>query len=771
MKRWPVAIWLAALAFCIWIVAAHTRVNTDMAAFLPDSASPAQQLMVEQLRDGVTSRIVMFALEGAEAGQLAENSKKLARALEASGHFSYVRSGEQALTPAERERLMRYRYLLSPATDAAHFSAAGLQQSLQDSLQLLASPAGAMIKQLLPADPTGEMLALLESWGGTGSGPGVNHGAWFSADGKRALLLAETRAPAFDIDAQQKVGDEVRRIFAETSAIPQIRLLMSGPSIFAVESRNRIHDDAWSLSMMATALVAAILLLAYGSPRLLVLGMLPVASGALAGLTAVSLGYGTVHGITMGFGVTLIGEAVDYPTYLFTQRAPHESLRQTLRRIWPTLRLAVLTTVFGSLTMLLSGFSGLSQLGMFSLAGVLTAGLMTRFVIPEIAPTHFEIAERTATQAFLARGATALTRLRWAPLTVLLCAAVYLAAQGKNLWENDLANLSPVSQKGKEMERLDQSLRNELGAPDVRYLIAVQGNTQQSALERSEQLAPRLQTLVLQDAISGFDLAARVIPSQKVQAARQAALPDADTLRRNLQTALAATPFKPDIFEPFLRDVERSRHLPLLQPEVWHGTPLGSLAQGMLVKHGTGWVALISLRGVRSDAALASFMTGLHDENAFLLDIKGESNKMIMQYRDQSLLYSIFGVAAIVAVLGFGLRNFRAVFSVMLPVSAAILGTTALLALLGIKLSLFHVVSLLLVLGIGLNYALFVNLPASDEKERQRALFSTLVCVASTVSAFGALAFSASPVLQAIGGTVALGAVLSLLFAAMWAGS
>ncbi|MDD5403856.1 MAG: MMPL family transporter [Sulfuricella sp.] len=774
MKRWPVAIWLAALACCVWIVMAHTRFSTDMAAFLPDSAAPAQQLMVEQLRNGAPSRMLLLALQGAEAEQLAVNSKKLARALEASGHFAYVRNGEQALTPAERERLMQYRYLLSPATDPAHFSADGLRQSLQDSLQLLASPAGVMVRALLPSDPTGEMLALLESWGGAGSGPGLQGGVWFSADGKRALLLAETKAPAFDIDAQQKVSDEVRRIFPATRSSPQVELLMSGPGIFAVESRNRIRDDAWRLSMIATALVAAILLLAYGSPRLLVLGMLPVASGALAGLTAVSLGYGTVHGITLGFGATLIGEAVDYPTYLFTQRATHESLRQTLRRIWPTLRLAVLTTVFGSFAMLLSGFSGLSQLGMFSFAGVLTAGLMTRFVIPEIAPSRLEVAERTATRALLVHGAAALTRLGWVPVAVLLCAAFYLAARGNTLWENDLANLSPVSQRAKE---LDQGLRNELGAPDVRYLIAVQGSTQQAALERSERLMPALQTLVRQGITDGFDLAARVIPSEKTQAARQAALPDQETLRRNLQAALATTPFKPDIFEPFLQDIERSRHLPLLQPEVWYGTPLGSLAQGMLVRRGAVWVALIGLRGVRSDAGLAAFVAGLHDENTFLLDIKGESNKMIMQFRDQSLLYSLFGVAAIVAVLGLGLRNFRAVFPVMLPVSAAILGTAALLSLLGVKLTLFHVVSLLLVLGVGLNYGLFLSLPASLSpdalpdgergKERQRALFSTLVCMASTVSAFGALAFSASPVLQAIGGTVALGAVLSLLFAAM----
>ncbi len=297
-------------------------------------------------------------------------------------------------------------------------SAAGLEQGLQDSLQLLASPAGAMVKQLLPSDPTGAMLNLLEDWGGARSGPSLQHGVWFSDDGRRALLLAETRAPAFDIDAQQQVGDAIRQAFDESRSSPELRLLMSGPSVFAVQSRNLIHNDAWRLSLVAMLLVAIILLLAYGSPRLLGLGILPVASGALVGIAAVSLSYGNVHGITLGFGATLIGEAVDYPTYLFTQRAAGESLRDTLGRIWPTLRLAVLTTVFGSLTMLLSGFSGLSQLGMFSLVGVLAAGLVTRYVLPEIAPGHFAIANRARRRPLLARGASMLSGLKWLPLLV-----------------------------------------------------------------------------------------------------------------------------------------------------------------------------------------------------------------------------------------------------------------------------------------------------------------------------------------------------------------
>jgi predicted exporter len=277
-----------------------------------------------------------------------------------------------------------------------------------------------------------------------------------------------------------------------------------------------------------------------------------------------------------------------------------------------------------------------------------------------------------------------------------------------------------------------------------------------------------MDALVRQGVTASYDLAARVVPSRRTQAARQAALPGPGALWENLHAALAASPFKAEVFEPFLLDVEKSRRLRPLQPEDWRGTPLGSMAQGMLVRQGAEWVALISLRNVTDEMALKTYVASLQTEGVFLLDLKGESSRMILEYRNQSLLYSALGVVAIIAVLGFGLRNFRAVFAVLLPVIAAITATAAMLAMLGVKLSLFHIVSLLLVLGIGLNYGLFFNRPAVDQAERRRALFSVVVCAASTVSAFGILAFSATPVLQAIGGTVALGAVLSLLFAAIW---
>jgi hypothetical protein len=137
---------------------------------------------------------------------------------------------------------------------------------------------------------------------------------WFSSDGSRALLVAQTAAAASDVDAQEATLAHVRSAFVtaqkETDGSASAGLVMTGPVVFSVATRNRIKSDAARFSALATLMVASILLLVYRSARLLAFGLLPVISGAIAGIAAVSLFFGSVHGITLGFGVTLIGEAV-----------------------------------------------------------------------------------------------------------------------------------------------------------------------------------------------------------------------------------------------------------------------------------------------------------------------------------------------------------------------------------------------------------------------------------------------------------------------------
>ena len=137
-----------------------------------------------------------------------------------------------------------------------------------------------------------------------------------------------------------------------------------------------------SPSALSALVVLAMLIFIYRSALAVVLVVIPVAFGLLIGVLVVNAVFGSVHAITLGFAATLIGEAVDYPSYLLLNTAPGEAARNTARRLRVTFALAVLTTVVSALALTLSSFKGLAQLGVLTMVGVLVAGLITQFLIP-----------------------------------------------------------------------------------------------------------------------------------------------------------------------------------------------------------------------------------------------------------------------------------------------------------------------------------------------------------------------------------------------------
>jgi predicted exporter len=755
--RWALGAWVALLLGCMAQVA-RTEFSTDLSAFLPRSPSAAEELLVEQLREGAVSRLVLLGVEGGSPDRLAQISRRLAASLRASGRFASVANGEDAGFDKDREFLWRCRYLLSPAVKAEHFSAAGLRESLQELLAQLASPAGMLLQRVAAADPGGELVRLAEQFA-PHARPKLHAGVWFSADGNRAVLLAQTLAAASDLDAQKSDLELVHAAFAQAAARSEARLLATGPGVFSVASRERIRADALRLSLLATALISAMLLALYRSLRVLGLGLLPVASGALAGVAAVSLAFGAVHGITLAFGVTLIGEAVDYAIYFFTQSAPGASPRTTFERLWPTLRLGMLTSIFGFGAMLFSDFTGLAQLGVFSIAGLLVAAAVTRWVLPELLPGGFAVAAGGTLAPRALALARAAPRLRYPTLVVLAAALAFLLLRPQPLWSGTLASLSPVSASE---QALDGELRRDLGAPDVRYLVVVHRPDEQAALRASEDAAAALRDGVARGWLLGFESPADYLPSEATQLARRAALPPSDALRANLELARRGLPFKPGAFEPFVRDVAAARTMPLVDRAALRGTSLGLRLDSLLVKRATAWAAMLPLRGVTDAHAIAGAIAALPD--AVLLDLKQQFDDLHSGYLREALINSLAGAGAIVVLLLASLRSPRRVFDVLMPLAAATLVTCAALALGGIELSIFHLVGLLLVVAVGSNYSLFFS-----GEQRGRIVVSLCFAAATTVIGFGVLALSKVPVLSAIGSTVAVGAALALVFSATMA--
>jgi len=111
------------------------------------------------------------------------------------------------------------------------------------------------------------------------------------------------------------------------------------------------------------------------------------------------MGFGAIHGVTLGFGITLIGESVDYSIYFFIQsrqaRADGAAGGSWQQRWWPTIRLGMLTSVCGFASLLPSGFPGLKQLGLYSISGLIAAAFVTRFILPALLPLNLTVRDVT----------------------------------------------------------------------------------------------------------------------------------------------------------------------------------------------------------------------------------------------------------------------------------------------------------------------------------------------------------------------------------------
>ncbi len=759
-------IWCMVLGFTAWFVAARTQVETELSRLLPEGATPTERLLLTELRTGATGRLILVALEGEEADLLAEASKKLAAWMRESGTFQYVGNGEQAWTKEERERLFQNRYVLSPGVQESPFSRDHLRNSLELRLNDLASPLSPMVKELISSDPSGEFMTILHTWM-TWTAPARHRGVWFSSDQRRALLVAETQSAGFDMESQEQLQGQMREAFRPIAGTPTgaapVRLVMTGPSVIAVEIRQTIQNDVWWLSLCATLLVTMFLFASYGSVSVLVLTLLPLTSAILAGIIAVSFMFGFIHGMTLAFGITLLGVVDDYPIHLFSHLTRESRAPAVMKEIWPTMRLGVVATALGFSALLLSGFPGLSQLGLFAMVGLFTAAGVTRWVLPYIVPIEFHT-KREGLR--VARWVDALTRARLVvPLAVALAIGSFIWSDTP-LWEQDIANLSPISPEQKER---DQVFRHELGVPDVRDLIVVEGSSEEEALQRSEALALALDPLVRNGELAGYELAARYLPSRKTQQARQVALPDHETLERNLTDAMKGLPFKPGLFQPFLDAVGKAKTQEPVDIQMFRGSALGIKLDSLLFKHEGRWAAVVPLRGITDRQKFRELLTPWGTQHITYLDLKEESNRMVSLYRNETLRLLEWGVLAIGLVLLAGLRAPVTVLRVMLPIGSAIVVVAASLHALGERFSLFHIASFLLVIGLGLDYALFFNRRDGTQVERGRTVYGLVVCSTTTILVFGVLALSQIPVLRAIGLTTALGSLACLVFAALLA--
>ena len=765
----PLVLWLGGMLACLLVIL-QTHFVADLSAFMPRTPNARQQLLIDQLRDGAVARLIMMGIEGGDAVERARLSRALAKDLQQTDLFVAVQNGQEETQARDRAYFFDNRYLLSPAVTPAHFEIDGLHAAISGSIDALSGDAGMAIKRLFARDPTGETLHLLEQFSGLSQPQNID-GAWASRDGKRALLLAFTRAAGSDTEAQSQAVDRARALFgALPGRGPDARLVMSGAGVSSAASRNTIQDEVGRLATASFVLVVCLLLAVYRSPTLLVLSLLPVLSGVAVGIAAVSLSFGQVHGLTLGFGTTLIGEAVDYSIYFFLQR----SSTQISGNFWRTVWLGVLTSIAGFAALLSSSFPGLAQLGLYSISGLVAAVLVTRYVLPVLTPQQLALRDLSQVATKLDQVIARAAALRWPVAVLALAATGAVLLHNGSIWNRQLSGLNPIPHSERQV---DEQLRGDLGGTDTRYIMALAAPDQEAVLQQAERAGAVLQGLVKAQVMAGFSSPATALPSVALQQARQAALPDAAQAHERLQQALQGLPVRAERLGAFLTDMQAGKQRPPLVRKDLDGTSAALMVDSMLVPRTSDYLVLMPLRpmvdgpladNIPLDLVHAALRAqGLSD--AVVIDMLEESSSLFDGYRHEALWLSGLGCLFILGLLLVSLRSWVRTLRVAAPLACAVMCVTAALLLQGTQLTILHLVGLLLVVAVGSNYALFFDRGAQtgSVSYRQQTQVSLVVANLTSVGSFGLLGLSKVPVLAAIGSTVAPGAFLALVFAAI----
>jgi predicted exporter len=577
------------------------------------------------------------------------------------------------------------------------------------------------------------------------------------ADGKSWVLLrARTTGNAFDMNLPLQVADLLKHSRAE-AAQHDVQLLAASGLLYAAHGQQQAAREMTWVGGGATVGILLLLLLAFRRWRVL-LAFVPVLVGMLFGAVACVALFGHMHVMTLVLGSSLIGVAVDYPLHYLSKSwslKPWHSW-PALRLTLPGLTLSLITSGIGYLALAWTPFPALTQIAVFSAAGLLGAYLSAVGLLPallkgvELRPAQWPL--RVCEHLLGCREAL-LNQVKTPVLLALLiafCVGGLLQLNSKNDIRQWISAPQNLTDEARTIARIT-------GYQPTSQFFLIRAANQQQLLERQTALCERLDQLIGLEKLQGYLSLNQLVSTPNAQQQVREALSrlpaswqpllDIGVPAEALQAELTKLQALPAV------DIDAALSGPLAEPyrPLW----LGQTDDGV--------AAMVSLQGINNPALLR--LQGEDLPGVTLVDRLGELNTVFAatQISAAELKLASCVLIVLVLILPFGLGG--ALRIVSLPLLAA-LCSLASLGWLGQPLTLFSLFGLLLVTAISVDYAILMREQVGGAAV---SLLGTLLAALTTWLSFGLLAVSSTPAVSNFGLSVSLGLVFSFLLAP-WAG-
>jgi predicted exporter len=763
---------LVAALYCVWRFAGPSPLQTNLLALLPATeADPVAEKAVDTLATALGDRTV-FLVTSNDATHAKAAAKQLGATLSASGAFGSVTA---ELPPFDVSKIaglyMPYRFgLLAPADRAALMDGT---VSLHDTLaRRLYSPLRGGLATQLADDPFGWLEHWLAGLPLATSNLEIEDSLLVAHRGNATSVLVMATLPgsAYESKVQHAVHEAVAHSEgALKQNFPDVTLARTGAVFYAEAARAASEREVHLIGVASVCGIALLMIWVFRSPRLILLGFVSTALGIVCALAATMLVFGKLHLLTLVFGASLIGEAVDYSIQYFVVylgAGRDWDAQRGVRAVRPALMVALTTSLLGYTILTWVPFPALKQIACFAIVGICTAFASVLWLLPALL-VH---APKRSPQRVFAGAARLLGAWRaliggrraWAVAALLLIVAV---PGWLRLTSDDDIHL--LIERDPVLMAQEQKMRDAVGVDNSTQFFVVRGETPEVVLERAEALGAKLDGLTGAARLSSWQSVTSFVPSAKRQGddhtlLSQRVFNDPAALRAMLVQA----GFRDEVADGWLAAYAKPDHA-VLTVDSWLAAPWSQPFRHLWLGKVdiAGYAAVVIPQGVTSANEPALIATAHALPGVSFVDKAASVSTLFGAYRVDS---GIWLAGALLLVLLLMMARYRPLGGVVvtLPVLLAVGVTLAVFGYAGVPLNLFNWLALMLVLGVGANYAVFLREGAARADADLGAVWTgVLLSAATTLLSFGLLAMSAMPALKSFGATLALGIAVSVLLA------
>ncbi len=741
--------------------------ETGFLALLPASEQRPDIAEAVRQHNALRDRKVIWLVGAATSDAAIATARQIESELQHAGLFSAVTLELSQRPMVEHYRkLFPYRYQLLDA-QARQAIQAEPQRFLQQNLETIYSPLGQQATLTLAQDPL-----LLFSRYLNAQNPLIltlEHGIpILQGEGKHwVLLLADLKDSHLPLDKLEALLSLVNLI-RQQAALAGTEVLATGMPVFTAVGADSASQEISTVGVGASAGIILLLLLTFRSIRPLSLSFLAVGSGILGALIISILVFGKIHIITLVFGASLIGVADDYALHFVCDSFVGKGWqpRSALAHLFPGLLIGLLTNLLSYSGLMLSPFPGLQEVAVFSAVGLLLAWLTVVLLFPLLL-SGFHSEGKPVVLNFADYWqqhwpAWVIKNNRWlAPVVTLFIIS--------GLWQltphDDVRLLQSAPQElTQQADKIKQLLPI---SPDNQFFL-VTGKSLADWHQNEQNLLEYLQLLKKQQKIKLFQGLSASWPDQNTQQINY------QTLSRNLYEPGHVKQYMANLgFDNKAIDIELNQFHEAKDRTIALTDWLNSADEAkrnLWLSCDSGQCrSIVSLTGISDLPALSALQTL---PGVSWVDQVEDLSSLFARYRVRAS--KLLAAAYVVVFLGlgfkFGWRN--AVKITAIPVVSALV-SLAMMGWFSQLFSVFNLFALLLVLGIGVDDAIFFHM-ASHEKStsalagsvtnrRTTTSLAVTLSALTTLLAFGLLAVSSTEIVHAFGFTVATGILTALL--------